>query len=105
MSNGNRVTEAEVSLVVLRIAASRPDDTATFYRIRRELPDYIDLSAADRRRSRTRPNEQMWEQQFRNIKSHFDTPGNILYEGYAEHILRVGYRITAKGKRYLRSLI
>lgn len=101
VANGNRTTEFEVALATLRIAASRPDGKATFYRLRRELPQYLNLSAGDMTQSTTRPGEQLWEQLIRNIKSHSDTPGNIICDGYATHVPRVGYRITDSGRHYL----
>lgn len=101
-NNANRVTESDVAIATLRIAASRPDRTATFYRLRKELPGYLNLSAADRVQSETRPNEELWEQLIRNIKSHYESPGNIIYEGYASHVPRVGYRITDAGLRLLK---
>lgn len=98
----DRTTEHEISIAVLRIAAERPDGVATLHMIKRLIPDLLDLTAADRVQSTTRPNEEMWEQQIRNIKSHFDVPGNIIHEGYAKHIPRVGYEITDSGRRYLK---
>lgn len=100
----NLVSEAEISVAVLRIAATQPSGVATFHRLRRETPNYVRLSAADRTQSVKRPNEEMWEQRFRNIKSHYAVPGNILFEGYAEHVPRVGYRITPAGRRHLQHL-
>lgn len=97
----NRVTEVEVGIAVLRIAASRPDGTATFQCLKKEMPDYLNLSHEDQTQSLTRPNEELWEQQIRNIKSHSEAEGNIICEGYATHVPRVGYRITDSGKRYL----
>ena len=97
----DRVTEAEVAFATLQIAASRPGGIATFHRLRKELPNYLRLSAADRAQSETRPNEELWEQLIRNIKSHFETPENIIYKGYAIHVPRVGYRITNSGRRYI----
>lgn len=99
----NRVTEADVALATLQIAASRPNGTASFRRLKKELPNYLKLSAEDQAQSMTRPNEELWEQLIRNIKSHSDTPGNVICEGYATHVPRVGYRITDSGRRYLKS--
>lgn len=99
----NRVTEAEVACATLQIAASRPNGTATYQRLKKELPRYLKLSAEDRTQSQTRPNEELWEQLIRNIKSHSNTPGNIICEGYAMHVPRVGYRITDAGRRHLKN--
>ena len=94
----NRVTENEVAYAIVQIAKTAPSSTVSFSRCKKEVPDYLKLSAADQAVSQTRPNEQMWEQQIRNIKSHSDTPGNYICEGYLKHIPRVGYEATPSGK-------
>ena len=97
----NRTTESEVGFATLQVAASCDDRIATFHRLKREIPNHINLTAGDRTQSVTRPNEEMWEQQIRNIKSHSEAEGNIICEGYAIHIPRVGFKITDAGLRYL----
>lgn len=96
-----RVTESEVGLATLQVAANRPNGVATFHRLRKEIPHYLSLSSADRKQSVTRPNEELWEQQIRNIRCHQTASGNIIHEGYVEHVPRVGYRITKLGRHYL----
>lgn len=98
-SKAGEITEEEVALVVVQIAAERPDGIASFNRIRKELPQRYRLSTADLQPSITRRGEAMWEQKFRNIKSHFDARGNFIFEGYLEHVPRVGYRVSAAGRR------
>ncbi|UTW52773.1 hypothetical protein KFF05_05270 [bacterium SCSIO 12827] len=98
----NRVTETEVGIGILQVAAASPDGIATFYRLKREIPKYLKLSPGDKVQSTTRPNEEMWEQQIRNIKSHSDSEGNIICEGYAKHLKRRGYQITDSGRRLLK---
>jgi hypothetical protein len=44
----------------------------------------------------------MWEQEVRNIKSHFESPSNYIYEGYLEHVPGVGYRVTDRGLKLAR---
>lgn len=95
----DRVTENDVAFAIVQIAKARPDGVATFARCKREVPLHLHLSAGDRRRSETRPNEEMWEQLIRNIKSHYDQEGNYICEGYLTHISRVGYRVTDAGRR------
>ena len=102
MSTKLRVTESEISLATLRIAATQTNGLATFSRLKKEMPNYVNLSAEDREQSITRSNEELWEQLIRNIKSHSETPGNILCEGYAVHVPRKGYQITDSGRRYLK---
>lgn len=96
-------TEAEIGLAVLQIAADSQNGVATLHRLKKEIPNYIKLSDTDRRVSDTRPNEQVWEQRIRNIKSHSTTPGNIIAEGYAKHYPRVGYGITDAGRAHLKN--
>jgi len=64
----NRATESDIALATLQIAASRRDGIATFHRLKREIPDYVKLSDADREQSLTRRNEEIWEQLIRNIR-------------------------------------
>src|SRR5260370_18195939 len=90
----NRVAENQVALAVCQVATGQQSGVATFSRLKREIPNHLRLSAADQVQSTTRPNEEMWEQQIRNIKSHSDQPGNYIYEGYLEHVPKMGYRVT-----------
>ena len=99
----NRVTEAEVAFAALQIAAAQSNGVASFHRLKQEIPNYLKLSADDQQQSTTRPNEEMWEQLIRNIKSHFDVPGNFICDGYLEHVKGVGYRTTTAGKQLLKS--
>lgn len=95
----NRVTENEVAFAILQIAKTAPSGTVSFTRCKREIPDHLNLSAADREASPTRRNEELWEQQIRNIKSHSATEGNYICEGYLVHVPRIGYQITDSGRR------
>ena len=99
-SKAGEITEEEVALIVVQIAAERRDGIASFDLIREEVPKRYRLSAADLAQSVTRPNEAMWEQKIRNIKSHFEVQGNFIYEGYLEHVPGVGYRGRKLARRY-----
>jgi hypothetical protein len=99
MAKSERVTENQVAFAIVQIAKKMPGGIATFARCRKEIPDYLNLSAADRTQSKTRPNEEMWEQQIRNVKSHHAAPGNYICEGYLKHIPRVGYEVTNAGRQ------
>jgi hypothetical protein len=101
-SKSGEITEEEVALLVVEIAAEQADGIASYNRLRREIPKRYSLSAADLHQSITRPNEAMWEQKMRNIKSHFEVVGNFIYEGYLEHVPRVGYRVTTSGRNLLK---
>jgi len=96
-------TENEIAFAIMQIAVKQSNGRATFHRLRKEIPIYINLSASDTRPSLTRNGEPMWHQIVRNVKSHYDVEGNFIYEGYLAHVPRVGYSITEKGKKYLKS--
>jgi hypothetical protein len=95
--NPNRVTENDVAFAIIQVAKTSPLHIATFARCRKEVPSYLRLGAADLAQSPTRPNESMWEQQIRNIKSHSNEPGNYIYEGFLTHLPNMGYKATATG--------
>ena len=98
-SKPGEITEEEVAFIVVQIAAERRDGSASFDRIRAEIPKRYRLSVADLAESATRPNEAIWEQKIRNIKSHYKSPGNYIHDGYLEHMPGVGYRVTERGLR------
>ena len=97
-----RVSENDVALAILRIAAARPDNLCTFHRARNEVPNHLTLSADDLAVSVTRPNEPLWHQLIRNVRSHHDTEGNFIYEGFLEHVPRRGYLATEAGEKHLK---
>ena len=76
-----RVSEAEVAKAVIRYLRGRPGHIATILQIKKALPNHLTLSALDRQQSETRPREELWEQQVRNIVSHRDSPGNFIHDG------------------------
>lgn len=61
---------------------------ASIGQIRRNLPFYITLTESDRVPSTTRPGEEMWEQQVRNIVCHRDTVGNAVNIGKLKYTPR-----------------
>lgn len=101
-SKAHRVSENEVAFAIVQIAKTKPNDTATFDQCREEVPDHLNLSAADLAQSPTRPNEKVWEQQIRNIQSHHEQAGNYICEGYLIHVPKTGYRVTDAGKNRVR---
>ena len=92
-----RVTEDDIAVAVVKIAAKQIDKVATFDILRNEIPGQVALSTEDRAPSETREGEELWEQLVRNIKSHSEVEGNFIYEGYLEHLPRTGYRATQLG--------
>jgi hypothetical protein len=103
-SNVTKSTETEIAIAILKIALTRDNRLVTLKRAYREIPDYVKLSIHDLSQSLTRPNEPMWHQIVRNIKSHSDMEGNFINEGFLEHVPSVGYRMTAAGEQYTKSL-
>ena len=95
------ITEREVGQAVLRILASCPDGQATVTTLKSELPKYISLLPMIRSASETRTNEELWEQQVRNLRSHSPISGNIFHEGYVVQVTRGIRQITDAGKRRL----
>lgn len=67
------------------------------------IPDYINLTAEDCAPSLTRQGEELWEQIVRNIVSHKGADGNIIAEGFAEH-LPGELRITDAGRMHLKRI-
>jgi len=96
-----RSTEQDVADAVLQVLAKYPKGEASIATIVKELPSYLNLTDEDRTRSKTRPNEEIWEQQVRNITSHKASPGNFIFEGYLEAI-KGGLRITETGRQRLK---
>jgi hypothetical protein len=94
----SRVTETDIAEATLRIAAEELDGIARFRHLKRKIPQYLPLSIHNKIKSKTRPGEEMWEQQIRNIKSHHASPGNYIADGYLQHVPGVGYRITDRGR-------
>ncbi len=94
-----RITEVQVGNAVLQILASRVNGRATVRVLKNEIPNYLTLSAEDKIGSDTRTNEEIWEQQVRNLKSHKNTDGNIFHSGYVVSVGRGVWQITDVGRR------
>lgn len=80
MKNPTRISEEEVAAATekyLRDAGG----SATISQIRHALPHYIELGSNDRQLSPTRPGEEVWEQQVRNLVCHRDCYGNPVNAG------------------------
>jgi hypothetical protein len=58
---------------------------ATISQIRHAIPFYMKLTPQDRRPSRTRSGEEMWEQLVRNIVCHRKSQGNAVNAGMLEY--------------------
>lgn len=96
------VGENAIAFAVLQIAAENSNGVATFDRCKKHIPDLVKLTPDDLEDSVTRPNEPMWHQLVRNIKSHHNAEGNYINSGYLAHEPRIGYSITDAGRAYLK---
>ena len=99
-----RSTEYEMSVAVLRIAATKPSGHVPLNELRAKIPNYVDLTSGDSEYSSTRPGERLWEQLLRNIQSHHTSPNNFISLGYLNHIRGGGYTITDEGRAFLKTL-
>ena len=80
MSTQVRAREAEITAAVENYLFDAGGE-ATIGQIRRAFPHYFPLTGEDRNASLTRPGEEIWEQQIRNIVCHRDTEGNAIKSG------------------------
>jgi len=100
----DRLREQEARVLVLKIAASQPHRSATISKLRQEIPNYFDLSPADRSPSPSRNNEALWQIVIRNaISSHRTGPRTIFAQGWAKKIPG-GLKVTRLGMNYLNSI-
>ncbi len=96
-----KTTESVLGLAVMQILAKCPGGRATVRHLIRHVPEYVNLTQEDHEPSGTRTLEEMWEQRVRNLKSHDKTAGNVIAEGFVEHIGRGWYRLTEAGRLHL----
>ena len=90
-------SEPVFGLAVMQVLADQSNGEATVRTLIRHVPYYVNLTADDQQPSDTRPNEEIWEQRVRNLKSHDQARGNVIAEGFVEHIGRGRYRLTEAG--------
>ena len=95
--------EADISMVMLKIAAEQPMGIAEFSLLKKLLPAYVRLPGVDVSKPSDNPGDEFWEEQFQKIAANFGKRGNLLSEGHIKKVQDVGFRITSKGRRYLRS--
>ena len=100
----DRLQEREARILVLKIAASQPERSATIGRLREEIPRYFELSPADKTRSPSRKNEALWQIVVRNtMSSHTTGTRSIFAQGWAKKIPG-GLKVTRRGMDYLNSI-
>ena len=89
----------------MQVLAECPSYEATVKTLIKNVPSHMKLTVRDQLQSVTRPNEEMWEQRVRNLKSHSGTPGNVIAEGFVLSLGRGRYRLTPAGLRHLQKSI
>jgi Mrr N-terminal domain len=99
VASGTLTTEAEISEAVLRILAPTASGDATLGFLKKRIPNEINLTDDDLAQSQTRPNEPMWEQRLRNIKSHHKEDGNYIAQGFLTAPSKGRLRITDTGRK------
>jgi hypothetical protein len=98
-----KLTEADMTLPVLRLLAKAPNGTMPMAEIKDQLEGILVFSAEDLAPSNSRPLEPAWRQIVGNITSHHDKGGNIIHEGLVEYISKSeGLKITEVGFAYLK---
>jgi hypothetical protein len=98
-----RTSEGEIRIAALRVAASKPNGRATTTELKMEIHNYLNLTAEDRRPSKTRPRELMYQQIVGNIISHKSYRNNIFVQGLAVRTSD-GIQITDVGREFLSRL-
>ena len=99
-----RISERKIGIAALCILQENPNGEASITDVKLGIPALVPLSKEDQTKSVTRPNEEIWEQQVRNLVSHRNTRGNIFAEGYAEYEDGKRLRITKAGRAYLKRM-
>jgi len=100
---GDRLREPEARLLALKIAAMRPNRTATTTFIKKEVPKYLELTKADLAPSASRTRESRWQQIVGNIISHDKARQGPFVRGYAVKANQ-GLEVTEKGLDYLNNM-
>lgn len=96
-----KTTEPAIGIAVMRVLADEPRHTASVKTLVNRVSEFIELTDEDLAPSLTRENEAVWEQRVRNLKSHDKTEGNVLAEGFVEHVARGTYSLTEAGRLHL----
>lgn len=87
----------------MQVLASRPEQKAHVRTLIKNVPNYVTFTEDDQKQSDKRPNEEMWEQRVRNLKSHDKSEGNVIKDGYVSHIGRGMYQLTEVGILHLKT--
>lgn len=96
----SRIKESDLTDPALAVIREQPKGEISTTRLISELRKVVKLSPDDEELLEGRKDDH-FSQIVRNIKSHKESPGNLLAEGYLESIPR-GFRITEAGLRRLK---
>jgi uncharacterized membrane protein len=96
-----RTTEQEIGQAVLKYLSGIPGGEATIAEIKKHLGKHFPFNPADREQSDTRVNEEMWEQQVRNLVSHRTAEDNVINDGLLAYRPR-RLAITDAGKTFVK---
>lgn len=100
-----KLREPEARILAIQIASTFPNHQASIARIKKEVPNFRELSDADLTPSNSRAKEQMWQQIVGNVVSHRGTGTSIFNSGWAVRIeSRKSIRVTEKGLKHLKNL-
>lgn len=93
---GRRITEAEVASIVIELLEESPSGEMNFKELFDAIPTRLALSLADLVTSESRPSEQVWMQQVRNITAHQGAEGNAIKEGKLVPLQGGGFALPRK---------
>jgi hypothetical protein len=98
-SKPNRVSETDLKLPALLAARDEPNGRISTTKLISKLRLSMNLNSGDEEILPGR-NDDHFSQIVRNIKSHKNTPGNLIAEGLLTPVWR-GFQITDYGRKYL----
>ena len=99
--NADRTSEGDIAIGALQIMRDAGGE-ASAAKIKDNLPDYVELTAADKASSQIEPGEPPYAQMVDDVVSHRASAGNIIAEKYATYEKdRNVLAITNAGRAYL----
>lgn len=97
----DHTSESEIAIGALQIMRESGGE-ASVAKIEENIPNYVQLTAADKARSQTGSGEPLYALIVRSIVSHRACTGSIIFEGYATYDEdRNVLAITNAGRAYL----
>ncbi len=96
-----RISESDLIIPALKLMKSKPNGFIKTSELIDELTDLFHPDGKDAERAKNR-NDTYFSQKVRNLKSHQDSPSNLIGMGLAIDE-NDGFRITQKGIEHLQS--